>query len=502
MNLTAEQLVTVLQQAIERDKAGGLSPRDHAAPMGNGGEYTWSKWKAAIKEGTLQFKIKETSLTPFTTTLYGCTGIFGLCGPDEVIGMTMADDPLIDWLGFVPDTVCERFVKAWSYFDQEGTADGSVVGTIYGDACEDPPTSEKGAFEYFIGDFGTLRGCGEAIRVTDQGLRKCDKQPTYTIPTDQGPIRIDNDLDLESLAAAEMVKHELSREVITGDKSVNGQFDGLSNLVKTGYFDINGNTRTEIDSTVFDWANDYMTGLVNGHGSIIKKIRDMYRLLRWKITQTRMGAPAEGDMVLVMPTWLAWELLDEFAIWTFREQVNGVQVVYRDYKDVNDLREKHSGGMFGAGYITIDGFNLHIIAHDWLPWDQAAPKFIADIYILTRRIGGRRVLYGQYVPVDVGANAVNSLAGYSYFQTEAMQGGRALRWLKYDNACVKPCLLIRPRIYSETMWANGKIENVAINPQFDPLSRDPQSDYWTGGTPRTVQSITQYWYNDSGTWFS
>lgn len=501
MNLTAEQLVQVLTQAIEREKAGGLDPKQHAAPQW--GELTWSKYQKGLKEGTIQFSVKETSLTPFTTTLYGCNGIFGLCGPDEVIGMAIADDPLIEWLGFVPDTVCERFVKAWSYFDQQGTADGSVVGTIYGDACDDPPTSEKGAFEYFIGDFGTLRGCGEAIRVTDQGLRKCDKQPTYTIPTDRGPIRIDNDLDLESIAAAEMVKHELSREVISGDKNVNGQFDGLANLIRTGYTTIDQRLAPQIDSTVFDWADDYMTGLTNGHGSIVKKIRDIYRLTRWRISQTRMGQPAEGDMVLVMPTWMAWELLDEFAIWTFREQVNGTQVVYRDYKDVNDMREQISGGMFGAGYITIDGFNLHILAHDWLPWTQDAPKFIADIYLLTRRIGGRRILNGQYVPVDVGANAVNALAGYSYFKTEAMQGGRALRWLKYDNACVKPCLLIRPRIYLEAPWAQAKIQNVAIDPQFAPRSLDVQSDYWTGGSAMALQSHTQYWYNsETGSWFS
>lgn len=504
MNLDAKALINILSQAVEREEAGGMDPRGAIAPFGANSELTWTRFKEARSAGHFSnVRVKETSLTTFSNTMYGCTGLFGLCGPDEIIGMSMKDDPFVDWLGFFPDTVCERFIKGWTYTDQEGTGDRSVVGTVYGDACDDPPTAEKGVCEFFIGDFGTLRACGETVKVADIGLRKCDKQPTYTIPVEGvGPIRIDNDLDLETLTGAQTVKHELSRLLVTGDKSVTGQFDGLTNLVKTGYTSIEGNRCTEMDSVVVDWGNDNLDGLVNGHGSIITKVRDVWRRIRWRIQQTGMGSPTEGDVILLMPTWLSWEFLDEWAFWSFKEQAsNGNQVVYRDAYELRDFRDRYNGGVYGGGYITVDGFNIHILPHDWAPISQDAPNFCADIYLLVRRIGNRRVMQGQYIPMDLGADAVAQYAGYNYFQTEAMQGGRALRWFKYDNACVKPCLLIRPRVYLETPWAQGVIQNVCVNPQFNPMSPDPQSNYFFGTTTPAV-SHTQYWYDpDTGSWF-
>jgi hypothetical protein len=385
----------------------------------------------------------------------------------------------------------------------EGTAAGSVSTYVYGDACDDPPTSEKGICEFYIGDFGTLRACGEAVKVSDIGLRKCDKQPTYTVPVEGvGMIRIDNDLDLETIAGAQVVKHELTREVIVGDKSVTGQFDGLDQLVKVGYTSIDGERCYAMDSVVVDWANDDLNGAVNGHGSIITKIRDMWRRIRWRIQQTNLGMPTEGDVVLVMPSYMAWEVLDEWAIWSFREtNPGGTQVVYRDYTDARAIREKYSNGLYGGGYITIDGFNIHIIAHDWLPVNQSAPYFCSDIYLLTRRIGNRRVLQGQYVPSNLGADAVSEVAGYNYFQVQQMQSGRALRWLKYDNACVQPCFLTRPRLYLETPWAQGKIENVCVQVQFNPQSLDPQSNYFIEQNKVAVNGITQYWYEEGAGWF-
>lgn len=503
VNLSAEGLVNLLNQLIEREKSGGLDPAQTITPFGANSQVTWTQFKQARGQGLFtSVRTKESSLGAFTHTMYGCTGIFGLCGPDEIIGMTMRDDPLIEWLGFFPDTVCEKFIKGWIYTDLEGTAAGSTVGTVYGDACDDPPIAEKGVCEYFIGDFGTLRACGETVKVTDIGLRKCDKQPTYTIPVEGvGPIRIDNDLDLETITGAQVVKHELSRLIVTGDKTVAGQFDGLSQLVKTGYVSIDGNLCTAMDSVVVDWQNDNLDGAVNGHGSIITKVRDVFRRIRWRIQQTNLGDVAEGDVVLVMPHWLAWEFLDEWAFWSFKEQTAaGNQVVYRDYQEMRAMRDKYNGGLFGGGYINIDGFNLHIIPHDWQAVSQAAPYFCADIYILTRRIGGRRVFQGQYVPSDMGADAVAKAAGYRYFQVESMQGGRALRWLKYDNACVSPCILVRPRLYLETPWAQGVIQNVCVQPQFQPQSLDPQSNYFIEQNLVAVNSTTQYWYDDTG-WF-
>ena len=505
MEINAEKLIQVLQQTLDLEKTGGAQ-RNTITPYGINTQMTWTRWKEALANGHFSnVRVKESSLTTSANTLYGCTGLFGLCGPDDIVGLTMNDDPLVEWMGFFPDTVCEKFIKAWVYTDVAGTAAGNISTTVYGDECDNPPTSEKGVCEYYIGDYGTLRACGEAVKVGMLGMRKCDKQPTYTIPVEGvGPIRIDNDLDLETINATQVIKHELSRLLITGDKTVSGQFDGLNQLVKTGYTTIGGDLCTGLDSVVVDWQNDDLSGAVNGHGSIITKIRDVFRRIMWRIAQTGMGKPAEGDVVLVMPTWLAWEVLDEWAVWSFREQVNSTQVVYRDYMDVRSIREKYAVGLFGGGYITIDGFNLHIIPHDWMAISQSAPYHISDIYMLTRRIGTRRVLQGQYMPVNMGADAVNAQVGYSYFNTEAMQGGRMIRWMKFDNTCVQPCALVKPRLYLDAPWAQAVINNVGVSLQFSPQSLDPQSNYFLSNK-NVAEKITQYFYGDTGsgdgTWF-
>jgi len=231
-------------------------------------------------------------------------------------------------------------------------------------------------------------------------------------------------------------------------------------------------------------------------------VRDMFRWIRWRVMQTGLGQPAEGDMVLVMPSWVAWRFLDEWAFWSFTERtVNSTQVVLRDNLDIRAFRRDHEGGQFGSGFITFDNYNLHILAHDWLTINQNAPNFCADIYLLTRSIGGRRVFNGQYIPANMAADAVASNAGYRYFNVEPIQGGRGIRWMKFDNACVQPCVLFRPRLYLETPWAQGKIENVCVDAgPFAPDSVDPQSSYFIEENKVAAASITQYWYDDEG-WF-
>jgi hypothetical protein len=494
----------LLDEARARMEMGGADP-NNIRPYGGGpgNEYTLTQYMSDLGAGKMKevsVRTKETTVTVPTDTMYGCTGLFGLCGPDDVIGMSMTDDPLSEWLGWFPDTVCERFIKGLTYMDQEGTAAGSTVGYVYGDSCDDPPTSEKGVVEFPQGDFGTLHGCGEGVKLTDIGKRKCDKQPTYTLPVNGVPIRIDNDLVLERLSAAEMVKHEHAREVITGDNTVTGQFDGLAQLVNTGYTDIKGNLQPILDSVVVDWQNDTLTGAVNGHGSIITKIRDIWRKIMLRIRWSSLGLPREGDAVLVMPSWMAWAVLDEFAYWSFYagQQYNEVM---RSQSEMRAFRDAISRGMYGGGYVTVDGFNIHIIPHDWMAIDQSAPNFCTDIYLLTRQLGTRRILYGQYMPVEMGQRAVNSDAGYPYFGVMPLKGGRAVTWLKTDNTCIKPCLEVRPRLRLDAPWAEAVINNVCIPQQFNPMSVDPQSDYWFGDDPIAAEAITQYWYQNDTGWF-
>lgn len=294
-------LISALQEAELREKQGlpAVGLMDHArTPWG-----TKRDLMPALQTWT---KYKETSLTPNHTTLYGCTGLFGLCGPDEVVGLALTDDKLIEWMGWQSSSVCEQFIKFLTYADVTGTADGTP-STTAGAPCDDPPVSEKGTFEIFLGDKGLLRIAGLPIELTKIGERKCDKQPTYTLPLPGAPngVRIDNDLDFEAIISAEALKADLSRLLITGDKDTAYEFDGLQQLVNTGYVDIKtGATNSGIDSTIVAWANDNMNGAVNGLGNLIATVIALVRRIKHRVALTGRGNIALGDMVLVMPTFL------------------------------------------------------------------------------------------------------------------------------------------------------------------------------------------------------
>lgn len=498
MNMQA--LIQALQNADEAEKSGlpSVGVTDFNQAYRTYGQRSMPSAQLQTF-GEYRNKLKEANLTPTTTTLYGCTGLFSLCGPDEVIGLSMMDDKLVEWMGWRENSVCEQFIKFLTYMDMAGTAAGAALTTA-GRACDDPNTVEKGTFEFFLGDKGLLRVSGEPIELTKIGERKCDKQPTYTLPIPGAPngVRIDNDLDFEAIVAAQALKHDLSRMVMRGNHSTVGQFDGLEQLINTGYVDVRtGSTNSGIDSLIVPWASDNLDGSVNGKGSIINQVIAIVRRLRMRIEMAGGGAVAAGDMVLVMPHWLRDCFLDAFACFGLCVP-SAYNELFRDNLAVREFRDRFNGGLYGDGFITVDGVVVPIIAHNWMAYGQSSTKFTSDIYILTRRLGARPILYGQYHPM---AQAVDVARQFGMDHYRLMQGGRFIQWAKSDNLCMNTSLAIKPNIYLSAPWAQARITNVGCTPLLAPISEDPQSSYFINGK-RVANPFPQYFYKKPGTWIN
>lgn len=488
-------LINALQAAEAAEKQG--LP---AAGLMDYARKPWGEMRLGPAAPTGWSKYKEASLTANTTTLYGCTGLFGLCGPDEVLGLSLTDDKLIEWMGWQSNSVCEQFIKFLTYVDVTGTAAGTPESTAMSGPCVDPIEAEKGTFEFFLGDKGLMGAAGQPIALTKVGERKCDKQPTYTLPFPGFPngVRIDNDIDLEAIVSAEALKADLSRKLITGDKTTAGEFDGLEQLVNTGYVDVKtGALNAGIDSTIVAWANDNMDGAVNGLGNIIAMVIALVRRIKHRVALTGRGNISLGDMVLVMPTFLRDCFLDAFACYGLCVP-SAFNELFRDNLAVREFRDKFNGGLFGDGYITVDGVPIPIITHDWLAIGQAgAGIFTSDIYLLTKRIGSTSVLYGQYHPMN---EAVQVAAGFGADHYRTLQGGRLIQWSKWDNLCLQTALAIKPNVYLAAPWAQARITNVACTPLFAPISNNPQSAYFPS-TKTVASPISQYFYStDNFAW--
>jgi len=98
MSSSMDQFMQMMNDTWDRQKRGGGLPED-SRPYG-GNAITWSNYLSSLQRGKfrgkeLRVQNKETTITAATETMYGCTGIFGLCGPDDVIGLSMYDDPLV-----------------------------------------------------------------------------------------------------------------------------------------------------------------------------------------------------------------------------------------------------------------------------------------------------------------------------------------------------------------------------------------------------------------------
>ena len=88
-------------------------------------------------------------------TIYGCCGLFDLCGDDDLISLSMQGaDKFMDWLGWEGTDVCiiEKNFISWVQPSEAGARTGWV-----GDPCGDPNSIEFGTCAFRIEDFGRLR---------------------------------------------------------------------------------------------------------------------------------------------------------------------------------------------------------------------------------------------------------------------------------------------------------------------------------------------------------
>ena len=340
---------------------------------------------------------KEASLTITSTTLYSCCGLFSVCGPDAVLSRVVTDDKLSEWLGWVENNECYQFVKTITWIGNSGTAAGSADSAA-GEPCDDPPTVEWGACEYLI-QKGLLRKCGDPIDLTVVGEKYCDKQPLY----DFMGQRIDNDLEWQAIMAGIALKNDIARLAVVGSNAVAGEFDGLEQLVNTGYVDVHTAQPCEpVDSLVTDWSN----AVVNN--TLIELVFAYIRRIRQR-AQNR-GGIAPNDMVIMMPSFLRDCFMDAWICYGFCDET--ADSTSRWETRDRDQRFR-GGGLFGDGFIIVDGVDVPLMVNDWIPVTSVAPNFCSDIYILTRRLGNLPIFHFQYQNLNISAAAFHTQLLYT-----------------------------------------------------------------------------------------
>lgn len=426
-------------------------------------------------------------------TIYGCCGVFDLCGDSDLISLSLANpDGLLDWIGWDTTDVC---VIEKNFIDRVIPSEETRQGWV-GDACADPNTVNWATCAFRIEDFGRLRRGAPTQDVTKNHLRLCDAQPRYR--RDGSPI--EDDLEYRAVITAEVMLQDLKLMVVDGNSTTAGQFDGLEQLVKVGYTDFKGRRCALMDSIIIDWNFNTLAGgagmtwtdgrgtrAINAGATLTDVLRSVVRILKTRIKNSGLGALnlRLGDIVIVSTSEMAEAILDQYTCWSVCEggQFNEANI---NTLEARQFRENLMGGTIVAngntieveGIITIHGLRIPVLSYDW----GLQSGSYSDIYVLTGSVGGRKVLLGQWN--DMRAVPQRYENAYKYFSVD---GGRVLGWFENDHACVQQVLEMQPRIVSWAPWTNVRISNANAETPGGSITFDPlNTSFFPGGSSFSI----------------
>jgi len=403
-------------------------------------------------------------------TIYGCCGLFDMCSDADLMSLSFAGkNKFLDWVGWQKTDVCIIRKNFITFVRPEQAAGIDTEGWLE-NPCDDAHSHEWGTCDFELTDFARLRRVGPTRDITKTHLRLCEAQPRYRI--DGSAINDDREYDLR--LSTEVQLQDLKKMMITGNKLVGGQFDGLQQLVTTGYTNTDGRLCSSMDSTVINWNGNDMGGGngITWNGNPVLNTFDFVDVLQAIVRHVKdrlNWAPALGgqemtvkDMIFLAPSHVIRCLLDAYTCWSVC--VNSVTDTYES----RDFRKQLGGGAFGDGKIFIDGFEIPMLAYGW---NLINSPLLSDAYLLTGAVGTVKLIQGQY-------NDLSIAAGVRPDRYDYIDGGKLLVWSADDNTCERRNVEMQPRLLSWAPWAQTRIQNIRCVQPGPILSPDPSSSFF------------------------
>lgn len=426
--------------------------------------------------------------------IYGCCGVFDLCGDSDLLSLSFAGmDAVLDYIGWEMTDVCvieKNFIDRW--LPAEAPREGWLA-----DACADPNSVDWATVAFRLEDFARLRRAAPVQDVTKNHLRLCDSQPRYRLDGTQ----IRDDREFRAVMVGEVQAQDLKLMVVEGNAGTAGQFDGLEQLVATGYTDFKGVRATAMDSIVLDWNNNPLSGgagitwtdgrgtrAVSATATFTDVMRSVVRILKARIKNSGLGVAnlQFGDMVLVSTSEMAEAILDQFTCWSVCDGGQYNETVLNTLEG-RAFRESLMGGTFRAasgatiqaeGVITINGMRIPVLSYDWALQDGS----YSDIYLLTGSVGNRKILTGQFN--DLSQVQTRYEDAYKYWSSD---GGKVLGWFENDHTCVQHVQEMQPRLLSYAPWTNVRFTSVSADTPGGHITFDPLStSFFAGGSSFSI----------------
>lgn len=409
-----------------------------------------------------------------SATPFGCCNFFDRC-TDELLSLHFAGMlPLLDYMGFNVSDVCHKVVEFITFVRPTMDEGEPTAGNI-ADPCGEPNGWEYGSAKLELTDFGRYGRKGP-VREIMKPRRYCETDPRRRL---DGTV-VTDEREWDMRFTMEAIIQDLSRDVIIGNStSTASELNGLENIVKTGY------QSSMLDSIVIDWNGNPMSGGsgITWNGAAVGSTYDFVDVLRAAVRRVKQRISWSpllrnqrmnvGDMILLMPTVAAENLLDFFTCWSVCTSTEDITVQLQSF-EARRFRDTLQGGLYGAGQITIDGIVIPIMAYDW---ELLKGPTRADIYLLTGGIGSVRLWEAEHLSAQVAASR---FGGEGYFATD---GGRVLGLYETENLCTELKLWVHPRMWSRAPWAQVRFQDVQFSTPGPVISPDPlASSFYPAGS--------------------
>lgn len=405
----------------------------------------------------------ELSVTSTDPTAFGCCNLFDLCH-DGIFSLYYRGQlGLLDLFNWQISEDCYRTIEFISYLRAERSGQSATSGAI-SDPCADPYGFEWGECKLTVEDFGRLGRMGP-VRDFMKPKYYCKSSPRVTL--DGVPVESEQEWDM--LFAMDLLLQDFQRFVVTGNSTTAGEFGGLQEWVNCNY------DCSALDSTVIDWNSSTMSSsssatnsctgeAIPDGSSIVDLLLDAFMNIKDRIKWSPLLSAQplrRGDVIIVLPGAAARCLLDEVTCWSLcADSVT-------DNYESRQFRLSLNGGMFGFGEITLDGFNIPLLVHDW---GNVVSSGVYDMYMLTMRAGSQRIWQGEMLDA---ARALREykLDGHGYFTSDA---GKVLYKTDVDNLCEEIKVWMFPRLFCTAPWAQVRIQNVACTRTLRVYQPDPE----------------------------
>lgn len=426
------------------------------------------------------------------TSIYGRKSVFDACQNGDIFGLQIETSGFMQWIGARANKFHTRTVSFITWWGPEGTVAGtSGTGAIA--PCDDPPGWEFGSCGYNMVHTSWYGRSGEPLDPHTVVQDRCETTPRYRL----NGVRITDDVEWQLNGIMNVLSQSIRRDFIHGNHDNANEMDGLNQLVRTGYQDLNSAVACpQIDSIIVNWAHDDMDGVANGFGNFFDYLDEVINEIEWRANA--LGTINETDLVILTSRFMATCLLDSFACYTTCGVTSTSDITDQALRAQQraERRSLNGGPLYdgarAVGYLHLkSGRRLPIIVEDVLDITYNGTNYISDIYLLTRRIGSQDVLYGEYLDMRIFENRLRAKDPTLRMRSDAV--GRFITKAKEQNFCHQLILGTSPEIYLSAPWAQVRIQDVACSKQRQPVIGDPfQAAYLPGGQPTATASSPFY----------